>query len=90
MQTSTQKPVLTVVMTLVIGLLAGYSQAISQQAKSATMVDSGSWYSREQWPHDGKPYESECFIVYSDAASREARQTAAGIQAASGVTVRGC
>lgn len=39
------------------------------------MVDSGSWYSRgQQWPHDGKPFASENFMVYSDGASLEARQ----------------
>ncbi len=43
------------------------------------MVDSGSWYARERWPHDGNPYESQSFIVYSDAASQEARQSVAEI-----------
>jgi len=44
------------------------------------MVDSGSWYRTGfRWPHDGKPYESPNFIVYSDAASLEARRTLADI-----------
>jgi hypothetical protein len=44
------------------------------------MVDSGSWYRTGfRWPHDGSPYESEHFIVYSDAASLEARQKVAEI-----------
>lgn len=44
------------------------------------MVDSGSWYRTGfRWPHDGAPVESENFIVYSDAASLEARQELAGI-----------
>jgi hypothetical protein len=44
------------------------------------MVDSGSWYRTGfRWPHDGKPYESPNFIVYSDAASPEARQKLAEI-----------
>ena len=43
------------------------------------MVDSGSWYSREQWPHDGHPYETECFVVYSDAASVRARASVAQV-----------
>jgi len=40
------------------------------------MVDSGSWYETgfTPWPHDGNPYESENFVIYSDAASLEARQ----------------
>ena len=43
-------------------------------ASSAQMVDGGSWYVHEQWPHDGQPVESEGFVVYSDGASPEARQ----------------
>ena len=46
----------------------------------ANMVDSGSWYvTGFRWPHDGNPYESEHFTVYSDAASTEARSTLAEI-----------
>ena len=45
------------------------------------MVDSGSWYETgfTPWPHDGNPYESEHFVIYSDAASMEARQLLAQI-----------
>jgi hypothetical protein len=43
-------------------------------------VDRGSWYETGfEWPHDGNPYESEHFIVYSDAASEESRQVLAEI-----------
>jgi hypothetical protein len=38
------------------------------------MVNSGSWYVRVPWPHDGRPYESDRFVVYSDSASSEARR----------------
>jgi len=39
------------------------------------MVDSGSWYETGfRWPHDGNPLEGENFVIYSDAASLEARQ----------------
>jgi hypothetical protein len=38
------------------------------------MVDSGSWYAKERWPHDGKPVEGQNFMVYSDGASQQARQ----------------
>ena len=39
------------------------------------MVDSGSWYETgHRWPHDGNPVEGENFVIYSDAASLEARQ----------------
>jgi hypothetical protein len=44
------------------------------------MVDGGSWYvTGYRWPHDGRPYESENLVVYSDAASDQARQTLAEI-----------
>ncbi len=46
----------------------------------APMVDSGSWYRTGfRWPHDGQPYVSPSFIVYSDGASLEARQKLAEI-----------
>ncbi|MDH3267538.1 MAG: hypothetical protein OEM46_01670, partial [Ignavibacteria bacterium] len=40
------------------------------------MIDSGSWYETgfTPWPHDGNPLEGENFVIYSDAASLEARQ----------------
>jgi len=43
------------------------------------MVDGGSWYVKNRWPHDGKPYESARFVVYSDGASLEARQRLASL-----------
>lgn len=44
------------------------------------MVDSGSWYvTGFRWSHDGNPYESAHFVIYSDAASDEARRTLAEI-----------
>lgn len=44
------------------------------ETSSVEMVDNGSWYIHERWPHDGRPVESESFVVYSDAASPEARR----------------
>ena len=42
------------------------------------MVNQGSWYvTGFRWPHDGNPYESDNLIVYSDAASDQAKQTLA-------------
>ena len=64
---------------LFLGVLSGCTQASTQPPEPVQMVDSGSWYSREQWPHDGNPYESQHFVVYSDAASQEARQSVAEI-----------
>jgi hypothetical protein len=43
------------------------------------MVDSGSWYVKERWPHNGNPSETEHFVVYSDGASLEARQRLAAL-----------
>jgi hypothetical protein len=43
------------------------------------MVNEGSWYSRQAWPHDGNPYESDTFVVYSDGASQAARREAADV-----------
>ncbi len=43
------------------------------------MVDSGSWYSRETWPHDGNPVTYGDFVVYSDAAAPDARLAMAEI-----------
>ena len=65
-------------------LLAAGCRSVPQEENqsldnSETMVDSGSWYSRVEWPHDGKPYESPNFIIYSDAASQESREELAGI-----------
>jgi hypothetical protein len=67
---------------LFMGFVSGCADSSSQSERPdpAQMVDSGSWYSRgERWPHDGKPYESESFVVYSDGASLEARQRLAAI-----------
>lgn len=46
----------------------------SGEQSSIEMVDGGSWYVHEQWPHDGRPVETEHFVVYSDAASPQARR----------------
>jgi len=67
---------------LLVGVASGCSQLSprSEPPNPAQMVDSGSWYSRgERWPHDGEPYESESFVVYSDGASLEARQRLASL-----------
>jgi hypothetical protein len=68
---------------LFILLTAGCRSVLQEENQSSdiseTLVDSGSWYSREKWPHDGKPYESPNFIIYSDAASLESREELAGI-----------
>lgn len=67
--------------TLLAGLASLFLAGCEDSATSPPeMVDSGSWYrSGFRWPHDGNPFESEHFIVYSDAASLEARQTVAKI-----------
>ena len=41
-------------------------------------IRSGSWYvTGFEWPHDGNPWESENFVIYSDGAGEEARQALA-------------
>lgn len=67
-----------------LGMAAAFSLLISGCGDSPTetreMVDSGSWYRTGfRWPHDGNPYESQHFTVYSDAASLAARQKLAEI-----------
>ncbi len=66
---------------LLAGVASGCADSSShlERPDPAQMVNSGSWYAREQWPHDGRPFESEDFVVYSDGASLEARQQLAGL-----------
>lgn len=38
------------------------------------MISNGSWYvTGFSWPHDGNPWESEHFVIYSDGAGEDAR-----------------
>ena len=62
-----------------LSIVSAGAQTTSGESEHSQMVDSGSWYSRVQWPHDGNPYESNNFVVFSDAASLEARRSAADI-----------
>lgn len=57
----------------------GSSGNESAAAPAVLMVNEGSWYSRQAWPHDGNPYESDTFVVYSDGASAAARRDAADV-----------
>jgi hypothetical protein len=61
---------------LVGGIAGGCSGTamLTERPDPSQMVDSRSWYVKEAWPHDGNPYETEHFVVYSDGASPEARQ----------------
>jgi hypothetical protein len=61
------------------GIASGQSRDPGHGAVPTRVVDSGSWYSRNRWPHDGRPYESRNFVVYSDAASTEARHRLAEV-----------
>jgi hypothetical protein len=41
-------------------------------------IGSGSWYvTGFEWPHDGNPWESENFVIYSDGAGEDAKQALA-------------
>jgi hypothetical protein len=70
-----------VLAVLIVGVFSGCASSADEHAagSSGTMVDEGSWYAREAWPHDGSPIESTNFIVYSDAASVEARREVATV-----------
>lgn len=59
-------------MVMVFSACSG-SSPDSGAPSSDGWVDDGSWYVREPWPHDGNPYESRRFVVFSDSASVEAR-----------------
>ncbi len=63
-------------LALIVGACGnGESANVSPATTSSLlMVDEGSWYIHERWPHDGQQIESANFIVYSDGASAEARQ----------------
>ena len=55
------------------------SEKRSPPPDPAQMIDEGSWYAREAWPHDGNPVESEHFVVYSDGAGMAARERLASL-----------
>lgn len=77
--------ILAISVYLLLGMLAGCAPNSSdlpesvQTQNQASMVESGSWYSRVAWAHDGHPYESSNFIIYSDAASQDSRQALAEV-----------
>ena len=77
----TPSPAKLILMTVtILGIAAvGLLDHRASESAQVEMVDSGSWYSREQWPHDGHPYETEHFVVYSDAASLKARASVARV-----------
>lgn len=66
---------------LLVGVSSACTRASSPEETPAPtqMVDGGSWYVREQWPHDGVTVESADFIVYSDGASLESRRRLADL-----------
>ena len=72
---------LVVLGVLIVGVSSRCASWADEHAVdgSGAMVDEGSWYSREAWPHDGNPIESTNFVVYSDAASLEARHEVATV-----------
>lgn len=63
-------------LVIVLAACAGSTSGHDMPSETGR-VDSGSWYVRVQWPHDGHPYESDRFVVYSDSASMEARRDVA-------------
>ena len=67
-----------ILLSVVIAGCSGASPE-SERPDPAQMVHGGSWYVKEHWPHDGNPYETDHFVVYSDGASLEARQELAAL-----------
>jgi hypothetical protein len=65
------------VLAVGLGAACGDSAPGDDAAPAGEMVDGGSWYARQRWPHDGNPIESENFVVYSDSAGLEARREVA-------------
>jgi hypothetical protein len=63
---------------VLIGLGSSCAAPASSQpgATPAVSVKAGSWYVIEPWPHDGHPYETSNFVVFSDAASDQAKREA--------------
>ncbi len=71
------------------GVGIGLAGCGNDPAAPSTMVDSGSWYvTGFRWPHDGNPYESANFTIYSDAASDQARRSLAQMAEDALVSVR--
>jgi hypothetical protein len=72
---------LVVLGVLIVGVSSRCASSADEHAVdgSGAMVDEGSWYVRQAWPHDGNPIESTNFVVYSDAASLEARHEVATV-----------
>jgi len=68
-----------VLLALVSGCGGDSREVTGPTVAAADMVDEGSWYAKESFPHDGAPYESEHFTVFSDSAGLEARQRVADI-----------
>jgi len=67
---------------VVVSVVGCGSPPRSERPEPAQMIDSGSWYQRGEgfhWPHDGHPWETEHFVVYSDGASLKARQRLAAL-----------
>lgn len=73
--------VLAVLVLMAVGVSSGCGSSPDQGAAAGAveMIDAGSWYVREPWPHDGRPIESESFVVYSDTATAEARREVADV-----------
>jgi hypothetical protein len=60
---------------VVVCLLTLLASGCGDSPTEPTM-EPGSWYvTGFRWPHDGDPFETENFIVFSDGASKEARRT---------------
>ena len=66
------KTTVFILSVLCLGLVS--CSGSSGGSDDVSRVNDGSWFvSGNRWPHDGEPFESENFTIFSDAASQEAR-----------------
>lgn len=77
-------PTSTAIILFALLLPTACGGSVQEPADEGGIIYEGSW--RRGWPnlgHDGNPYESNRFIVFSEAASLQARQQVAAVAEAS-------
>ena len=83
--------VLKMALLLICAISAGLMSCSGSSGSSDNdgIENRGSWYvTGHEWPHDGHPLESENFVIYSDAASPDARQLLSEICEETFVTIK--
>ena len=78
MKTLMRRMGLFVILAASVQLMSCGGGGSSGDSNNGGMIASGSWYvTGFEWPHDGNPWESENFVIYSDGAGVDARQALA-------------